>query len=226
MRYGISKHQERKKRIILMGAPGSGKGTQSQFISKKYCIPTISTGNILRSYVNCNQFDVLDISNCMSRGLLVNDEIVINLVIKRLFDKDCYHGFLLDGFPRTISQAKALKRADIKLDYIVELVVSDDILVERLIGRRIHLSSGRIYHTKFCPPKIEGKDDITGDDLYHRLDDHENIIRTRLREYHKQMIPLISFYKKEAQMGNIHYIKINGSEESSVVHTGLTNILI
>ncbi|WWO97285.1 MAG: nucleoside monophosphate kinase [Candidatus Dasytiphilus stammeri] len=227
MIYGIYQHQESKKRIILIGAPGSGKGTQAQFLSKKYCIPTISTGNILRSYANLdNEVDVIDIANCMSRGTLVNDEIVINLVIKRLSDKDCCHGFLLDGFPRTLSQAKALKQAKINLDFIVELVVPDEILVERILGRRIHLSSGRIYHTKFYPPKIDGKDDITGDNLYHRLDDHENIIRKRLKEYHKQMIPLIYFYKKEAQMGRIHYLKIDASDESSVVNIGLTNLLL
>ncbi|WWO99660.1 MAG: adenylate kinase [Candidatus Dasytiphilus stammeri] len=215
-----------KKRILLIGPPGSGKGTQAQFISNKYIIPTISTGNILRTYANVDNELGASIYQSMSRGKLVNDEIVIYLVIKRLSEKDCCNGFLLDGFPRTIFQAKALKQAGIKLDYLLELVVPDEIVVERIIGRRIHLSSGRIYHNKFYPPKIEGKDDITGDDLYHRLDDRENIIYQRLNEYHQQMRALISFYKKESEIGLIQYYKINGNDESSVVNTTLTNLLI
>ncbi|WWO95240.1 MAG: nucleoside monophosphate kinase [Candidatus Dasytiphilus stammeri] len=215
-----------QKSIILIGAPGSGKGTQAQFISNKYSIPIISTSNILRTYAKLEDNDISKkIYQSMSIGNLVNDKLVINLIIKRLSHTDCKKGFLLDGFPRTILQAQALKKSGIKLDYFLELVVSDNILVERLLGRRIHLSSGRIYHTKFYPPKIKDKDDLTGEKLYHRFDDHENIIHKRLKEYHKQMIPLISFYKQEAQMGLIQYFKIDGSSESSIVNIALTNLL-
>ncbi|WWO98637.1 MAG: adenylate kinase [Candidatus Dasytiphilus stammeri] len=221
----ISKNHQ-KRCIILIGAPGSGKGTQAQFISKKYEIPNISTGDMLRTYANSDNHLSSDIYKSMLRGKLVDDEMVINLVKKRLSHKDCENGFLLDGFPRTLVQAQALKEAGIKVNYVLELDVPDDIIVERIVGRRIHLSSGRIYHTKFSPPKIEGKDDITGDDLYHRFDDNETLVRKRLKEYHRKTIPLIDFYKTEMEKGLIRYFIIDGNYESSVINTVLSKILI
>ncbi|WWO99056.1 MAG: adenylate kinase [Candidatus Dasytiphilus stammeri] len=212
-------------RIVLLGAPGAGKGTQAQFICKKYGIPKISTGDMLREYFKNNDLLTQTSKKIMEVGKLVPDELVINLVKQRLGHKDCRHGFLLDGFPRTINQVSAMNQADIIVDYVLEFVVPDEIIIERIIGRRIHLPSGRIYHIRSSPPKIEGKDDLTGENLSIRQDDHEDMIRQRLIEYHQQTVPLTSYYLKEADTGFIKYYQIDGTAEIKAVNAALVNIL-
>ncbi|WWO98038.1 MAG: adenylate kinase [Candidatus Dasytiphilus stammeri] len=212
-------------RVILIGAPGAGKGTQAQFICEKYGIPKISTGDMLREYFKNNDLLSQTSKKIMEVGKLVPDELVINLVKERLCHKDCRHGFLLDGFPRTINQVSAMNQADILVDYVLEFVVPDSIIIERIIGRRIHLPSGRIYHIKSSPPKIEGKDDLTGENLSIRQDDHEDMIRQRLIEYHQQTVPLTSYYIKEADTGFTKYYKIDGTAEIKAVNAALVSIL-
>mgnify|MGYP006096983735 FL=1 len=180
--------------IILLGAPGAGKGTQANFLKSKFNIPQISTGDMLRSAVTNKTELGISAKDYMDRGLLVPDDLIINLVKLRIKDADCKNGFLLDGFPRTIPQAQAMKDADIYVNYVVEIQVSDSDIVERLSGRRIHPESGRIYHIKHNPPKAEGKDDATGEPLVIRDDDIEKTILERLVTYHKQTEPLVSFY--------------------------------
>ncbi|WMY94939.1 MAG: adenylate kinase [Arsenophonus sp.] len=209
---------------ILFGAPGSGKGTQAQFIEKKYGIPKISTGDILRHEIKLNKTLGIKIRQCINHGKLVTNEVVIALIKKRIMQNDCKNGFLLDGFPRTISQAESIKNIGISIKYVIELYVSDDIIIERISGRRLHKSSGRIYHIKFNPPKINNKDDITGDDLIIREDDKENIIRKRLIEYHKFTKPVIKYYQQEAINGKTNFIKLNGSADIFEVNKKLVNI--
>ncbi|WMY95903.1 MAG: adenylate kinase [Arsenophonus sp.] len=210
--------------IILLGAPGSGKGTQADFIVKKYGIPKISTGDILRNEIKKNKKLGIQIKELVNNGKLVTNEIVIALIKKRIVQNDCKNGFLLDGFPRTIAQAAIIKNIGISIKYVLELCVSDDIIIERITGRRIHKSSGRIYHIKFNPPKIKNKDDITGDDLIIRDDDQEDIIRKRLMEYHQFTKPVIDYYRKEAINGHTNFIKLNGSSEIVKINKQLVNI--
>ncbi|WWP00731.1 MAG: adenylate kinase [Candidatus Dasytiphilus stammeri] len=212
-------------RVVLLGAPGTGKGTQAQFICEQYGIPKISTGDMLRKYFKNNEIISQTSKKIMEGGKLVPDELVINLVKERLCHKDCRHGFLLDGFPRTIHQLSAMNQADIIVDYVLEFVVPDEIIIERIIGRRIHLPSGRIYHIKYSPPKIEGKDDLTGENLSIRQDDHEDLIRQRLIEYHQQTVPLTSYYIKEAHAGVTKYYQIDGTAEIKAVNAALATIL-
>ena len=197
-------------RIILLGAPGAGKGTQAQYLQKKYHIPQISTGDMLRTAIKSGSETGLTVKKIINSGLLVTDEIVVSLVKERIAQDDCANGFLLDGFPRTLAQAKSLKKIT-NIDYIIELNVADDYIIERITGRRIHASSGRVYHIKFNPPKIADKDDVTGEFLTRRNDDQENIVRKRLDEYHSMTHPLLEFYKNEAASVGIKYIKIDGS---------------
>lgn len=183
-------------RVILLGAPGAGKGTQAQFICEKFAIPQISTGDMLRAAVKAGSELGLKVKEIMETGGLVSDEIIIDLVKERIQQDDCANGFLFDGFPRTIPQAEAMLEAGVDIDYVIEIDVADDEIVKRLSGRRVHPGSGRIYHILFNQPKVEGKDDETGEDLIQRADDEEETVRKRLAIYHDQTAPLVSFYKK------------------------------
>jgi adenylate kinase len=188
-------------RLILLGAPGAGKGTQANFIKEKYGIPQISTGDMLRAAVKAGTPLGLEAKKVMDAGGLVSDDIIIGLVRDRLEQPDCAKGYLFDGFPRTIPQADALKEAGVGIDYVLEIDVPDDAIIERMSGRRIHPASGRTYHTKFNPPKVEGKDDVTGDELIQRDDDQEQTVKKRLAVYHSQTEVLIDYYNKWAQSG-------------------------
>ena len=185
-------------RVILLGAPGAGKGTQAQFIMQQYAIPQISTGDMLRAAVKAGTELGLAAKKVMDAGGLVSDDLIIGLVKERITQADCANGFLFDGFPRTIPQAQALVDAGIDIDHVVELDVPDADIIERLSGRRVHPASGRVYHTKYNPPKEEGKDDVTGDALIQRDDDQEDTIRKRLAIYQSQTRPLVDFYQQLA----------------------------
>jgi len=190
-------------RVILLGAPGAGKGTQAQFICDKFSIPQISTGDMLRAAVKAGSELGLKVKEIMETGGLVSDEIIIGLVKERIQQDDCVNGFLFDGFPRTIPQAEAMLEAGVDIDHVIEIDVDDEEIVQRLSGRRVHPGSGRVYHVVYNPPKNEGKDDETGEDLVQRDDDQEETIRKRLAIYHEQTAPLVSFYKKqEAEQGD------------------------
>ncbi|MCP4598102.1 adenylate kinase [Neptuniibacter sp.] len=186
-------------RIILLGAPGAGKGTQAQYICEKYGIPQISTGDMLRAAVKAGTPLGVKAKEVMDAGQLVSDEIIIGLVKERIAEADCANGFLFDGFPRTIPQADALKDAGVKIDAVAEIDVADEEIVKRMAGRRVHPGSGRTYHVVFNPPKVEGKDDVTGEDLVQRADDAEETVRDRLKVYHDQTAPLITYYKGWAE---------------------------
>lgn len=182
-------------RAILLGAPGAGKGTQAQHITEKYGIPQISTGDMLRAAVKAGTPLGLKVKEVMASGGLVSDETIIALIDERIKDDDCAAGFLLDGFPRTIPQAEAIKNQGIKIDYVIEIDVADEEIISRLSGRRVHEASGRIYHVVFNAPKVAGKDDETGDALIQREDDKEETIRKRLEIYHSQTAPLVDYYR-------------------------------
>ena len=198
--------------VILLGPPGAGKGTQAAHICEKFSIPQISTGDMLRAAVNTGSSVGLQAKKTIDAGNLVSDEIIIALVKERIKLPDCKDGYLLDGFPRTINQADALKLQGISIDYIVEVKVPDDDIVVRMSGRRVHLSSGRTYHIAFNPPKENDKDDLTGEDLIQRIDDDENIVRGRLKIYHKQTEPLVKYYRDDAsnESSVSKFIAING----------------
>lgn len=212
-------------RIILLGAPGAGKGTQAQFIMEKYGIPQISTGDMLRAAVKAGSELGKQAKEIMDAGKLVTDELVIALVKERISQEDCRNGYLLDGFPRTIPQADAMKEADIKVDYVLEFDVPDELIVDRIVGRRVHAPSGRVYHIKFNPPKVEGKDDLTGEDLTTRKDDQEATVRQRLVEYHQMTAPLVTYYRKTADAGNTAYHKIDGTRQVAQISAELVTIL-
>jgi adenylate kinase len=186
-------------RLILLGAPGAGKGTQATFICQKYGIPQISTGDMLRAAVKAGTPLGIEAKKVMDAGGLVSDELIINLVKDRIAQPDCAKGFLFDGFPRTIPQAEAMKAAGVKLDYVLEIDVPFEAIVERMSGRRSHPASGRTYHVKFNPPKVEGKDDVTGEPLVQRDDDKEETVNKRLEVYSAQTRPLVDYYSKWAQ---------------------------
>ena len=186
-------------RLILLGAPGAGKGTQATFICQKFGIPQISTGDMLRAAVKAGTPLGLQAKAVMDAGQLVSDDLIINLVKERLAQPDCAQGFLFDGFPRTIPQAEAMKAAGVKLDYVLEIDVPFDAIIERMSGRRSHPASGRTYHVKFNPPKVEGKDDVTGEDLIQRDDDKEDTVKKRLEVYSAQTRPLVDYYSNWAQ---------------------------
>lgn len=212
-------------RIILLGAPGAGKGTQAQFIMKKYGIPQISTGDMLRAAVKAGTPLGLQAKELMDAGKLVTDELVIALVKERIAESDCVNGFLLDGFPRTVPQADAMKAAGINVDYVLEFDVPDSVIIDRMSGRRIHAPSGRVYHVRHNPPKVEDIDDITGEPLTTRKDDDEEIVRKRLVEYHDLTKPLINYYQHEAKEGRTKYFRIDGTQPVADVTNELIKIL-
>ena len=212
-------------RIILLGAPGAGKGTQAQFLMDKYGIPQISTGDMLRAAIKAGTPLGLKAKEVMDQGQLVSDDIIIGLVKERIAQEDCVKGFLLDGFPRTIPQADAMKEAGVVVDFVLEFDVPDEEIVKRMSGRRVHPGSGRVYHVVFNPPKETGKDDVTGEDLVIRADDEETTVRKRLDVYHQQTAPLIGFYGKEAEAGNTRYVKIDGTQPVDQVSKQLASIL-
>ncbi len=197
-------------RIILLGGPGAGKGTQANFIKERYGIPQISTGDMLRAHVKAGTELGKAAKKIMDEGGLVSDDIIMGMVKERIKEDDCKNGYLFDGFPRTIPQAEAMKEAGIGIDAVVEIDVPDEEIIKRMSGRRVHLPSGRTYHVIYNPPKEEGKDDVTGEPLVQRDDDKEETVRERLRVYHEQTEPLIDFYTKEAEQGNVKYVKVNG----------------
>ena len=201
-------------RMILLGPPGAGKGTQAAFICKHYGIPQISTGDMLRAAVKAGTELGLAAKRVMDAGALVSDDIIIGLVKERIAQPDCANGFLFDGFPRTIPQADAMKAAGVKLDAVLEIDVPDSAIIERMSGRLFHIPSGRSYHVKFNPPKVAGKDDATGEDLIQRDDDKEETVRKRLAVYHSQTRPLVDYYSAWSASGDAaapRYRKISGS---------------
>jgi adenylate kinase len=201
-------------RLILLGAPGAGKGTQAAFVTSKYAIPQISTGDMLRAAVKAGTKLGLEAKKFMDAGQLVPDQVIIGLVKDRIQQPDCAKGFLFDGFPRTIPQAEAMKQAGVDLDYVVEIDVADEEILKRLSGRRVHLASGRTYHIYFNPPKLAGKDDVTGEDLIQREDDKEATILKRLEVFHNQTKQLIDYYTKMAASGEANapkYRKVAGT---------------
>jgi adenylate kinase len=189
-------------RLILLGPPGAGKGTQATFIKERYGIPQISTGDMLRAAVKAGTPLGLAAKQVMDAGGLVSDDIIIALVAERLRAPDCAQGYLFDGFPRTIPQAEAMKNGDLHIDYVLEIDVPDEEIVTRMSGRRVHLASGRTYHVKFNPPQVEGKDDVTGEPLVQREDDREETVRKRLEVYHAQTKALIEYYSKWVATGD------------------------
>ncbi|MFA7299070.1 MAG: adenylate kinase [Sideroxydans sp.] len=195
-------------RLILLGAPGAGKGTQANYIKEKFGIPQISTGDMLRAAIKAGTPLGLAAKKVMDAGNLVSDDIIINLVKERIREADCANGFLFDGFPRTIPQAQAMKDAGIKIDYVVEVDVADGEVVKRMSGRRVHPASGRTYHVVFNPPKVAGKDDVTGEDLVQRADDNEDTVIQRLGVYHSQTKPLVEYYTAWNKSGDAKAPKI------------------
>jgi adenylate kinase len=197
--------------VILLGAPGAGKGTQAKFITEKFGIPQISTGDMLRAAVKAGTELGIKAKSVMDSGGLVSDDLIIALVQERIAQADCANGFLFDGFPRTIPQADALVNAGVTLDHVVEIAVDDEAIVQRIAGRRVHEASGRVYHVVYNPPKVEGKDDATGDELVQRKDDTEETVRHRLSVYHSQTEPLIKFYQElSADKGKPKFTHIEG----------------
>jgi len=201
-------------KLILLGAPGAGKGTQATFICQKYGIPQISTGDMLRAAVKAGTPLGVQAKAVMDAGGLVSDELIINLVKDRIAQSDCANGFLFDGFPRTIPQAEAMKAAGVKLDYVLEIDVPFEAIIERMSGRRSHPASGRTYHVTFNPPKTAGVDDVTGEPLIQRDDDKEETVRKRLEVYQKQTRPLVNYYSSWAAQGDAmapRYAKVDGT---------------
>lgn len=211
-------------KILLLGAPGAGKGTQAQFITEHFKIPQISTGDMLRAAIKEGTPLGLEAKKVMDAGLLVSDEIIINLVKERIAKDDCKNGFLFDGFPRTLAQAEAMKEAGVALDYVVEIDVPDGVIVERMSGRRVHLPSGRSYHIVYNPPKKEGVDDVTGEPLSQRDDDKEETVKKRLQVYHDQTEVLVKFYNDlNKQEGTPVYVKIDGTQSVDDVKVNILN---
>jgi adenylate kinase len=200
-------------RVILLGGPGAGKGTQAGFIKEHFGIPQISTGDMLRAHVKAGSELGVAAKKIMDQGGLISDDIIMGMVKARIADPDCAQGYLFDGFPRTLVQADALKAAGVPVDAVVEIAVDDEEIIRRMSGRRVHLASGRTYHVVFNPPKVEGVDDVTGEPLIQRDDDKEETVRARLGIYHDQTEPLIQYYSQWAKQGGAgapKYIKVNG----------------
>jgi adenylate kinase len=202
-------------KVILLGPPGAGKGTQANLIKEKFNIPQISTGDMLRAAVSAGTALGLEAKKVMDAGGLVSDELILGLVKERVNDDDCENGYLLDGFPRTIAQADGMVSLGIDVDYVVEIKVEDSAIVSRMSGRRAHLASGRTYHVKFNPPKVEGKDDVTGEDIVQRDDDKEDTVKKRLDVYHEQTSPLVKYYTDLSNQdgSKTKYISVNGMNE-------------
>jgi adenylate kinase len=200
-------------KLILLGPPGAGKGTQANYIREKFNIPQISTGDMLRAAVKVGTPLGIAAKKIIDAGGLVSDDIIINLVKERIKEADCANGFLFDGFPRTLPQAEAMKQAGVDIDFVVEIDVADSEIIKRMSGRRVHSASGRTYHIEFNPPKVAGKDDVTGEDLVQRPDDVEETVKKRLSVYHNQTKPLVSYYSSWAKSGGANApkcIKIPG----------------
>lgn len=200
-------------KLILLGAPGAGKGTQANFIKEKFGIPQISTGDMLRAAIKANSPLGVAAKKIMDAGGLVSDDIIINLVKERIKEADCAKGFLFDGFPRTLPQAEAMKQAGVAIDYVVDVDVADEEIVKRMSGRRVHVASGRTYHVVFNPPKVAGKDDVTGEELVQRADDTEETVKKRLQVYHEQTKPLWDYYSKWEKSGEKnapHCVRVAG----------------
>ena len=197
-------------KVLLLGAPGAGKGTQAQFIKEAFNIPQISTGDMLRAAVKAGTSLGIEAKKIMDAGGLVRDDIIIGLVKERIQEADCANGFLFDGFPRTLAQAEAMKDAGVVLDFVVEIDVPDEVIVERMSGRRVHMASGRTYHLVYNPPKVAGKDDETGEDLIQRDDDQAETVQKRLNVYHEQTEVLVDYYGKQSvETGLPGYIKVS-----------------
>ncbi len=213
-------------RIILLGAPGAGKGTQAQFLTKKYNIPQISTGDMLRAAIKAGTEMGKMAKAAMDAGQLVTDDIIIGLVKDRIAEDDCKNGYLLDGFPRTLPQADAVTNAKIEIDAVVEIDVPDEEIIKRMSGRRAHLASGRTYHIVYNPPKVADKDDETGEDLVQRDDDKEGVVKDRLKVYHEQTEPLIGYYKEMAKKNpHLKYITVDGTADIADVEKAIVSEL-
>lgn len=213
-------------RIILLGAPGAGKGTQAQFLTKKYNIPQISTGDMLRGAIKAGTDMGKLAKKAMDTGQLVTDEIIIGLVKDRIAEDDCKNGYLLDGFPRTLPQADAVTSAGIVIDAVIEIDVPDSEIVNRMSGRRAHLASGRTYHIVYNPPKVEGKDNETGEDLVQRDDDKAEVVADRLKVYHELTQPLIGYYKEQAStIETLTYITVDGTADIDEVEVAIISKL-
>lgn len=212
--------------IILLGAPGAGKGTQARFITEKFGIPQISTGDMLRTAVRERTELGLQVEEIMARGALVSDEIIVALVLERIAREDCAGGFLFDGFPRTIPQARSTTEAGVEFDIVLNIAVDDEEIVRRLSGRRTHPASGRVYHVEFNPPKVEGRDDETGEELIQRDDDREDTVRERLRVYHQQTEPLFAFYRGLAAEGlPLRVLNVDGTAPVTEIRDAIFRLL-
>jgi adenylate kinase len=212
-------------RLVLLGPPGAGKGTQAAFIKEQYHIPQISTGDMLRSAISAGTALGKQVKQIMDEGRLVSDDIMIQLVKERLAEPDCKNGYLLDGFPRTIPQAEALRENNILLDYVIEVKVPEEELIQRLSGRRVHLGSGRTYHVVYNPPKIADKDDVTGEPLIQREDDQEETIRKRLNVYRQQTEQLVKYYSEASGRNLPGYIQIDGTDSVEAVRDRILSAL-
>jgi len=214
-------------KIILLGAPGAGKGTQAKYITEAHDIPQISTGDMLRAAVKKKSELGLKVEQVMASGALVTDDIIIALVKERIAQPDCQNGFLFDGFPRTIPQAEAMVSEGVEIDMVLEIAVPDDEIVKRLTGRRVHLDSGRVYHIEFNPPAESGIDDISGEQLIQRADDEEETVRKRLAVYHEQTQPLVGFYESKHVGGpGLKVIKINGVQSVDKIREAISTVLV
>lgn len=215
-------------RLILLGGPGAGKGTQAAYITEQFSIPQISTGDMLRAAVKTGTALGREAKSVMDAGDLVSDSLILNLVKERIAEPDCANGFLFDGFPRTIAQAEGLKEQGVGIDYVVEIAVDDSEIVRRMSGRRVHTASGRTYHIEFNPPENAGKDDVTGEDLIQRDDDREEVVKNRLEVYHEQTEPLIDYYRAWRDTGDEsapEYIRIDGIGDVERVRADISNAL-
>lgn len=212
-------------RIILLGPPGAGKGTQAKFICDHFGVPQISTGDMLRAAVREGSALGLRVKSVMDSGQLVSDDIILELVAERVARPDCAKGYLFDGFPRTIPQAEGLERAKVALDYVLEVRVPDEEVIARLSGRRSHPASGRVYHIHFNPPKVEGRDDVTGEPLVQRDDDREDTVRQRLQVYHQQTAPLLDFYRVRAARQQVRLRSVVGTGSVSEITAAVLKAL-
>jgi adenylate kinase len=215
-------------RLILLGGPGAGKGTQANYIKERYGIPQISTGDMLRAAVKAGTPLGMEAKKIMDAGGLVSDDIIINLVKERIREPDCAKGFLFDGFPRTIPQAEAMREAGVDIDYVVEIDVPDAEIIQRMSGRRVHVASGRTYHVVFNPPRQEGVDDVTGEPLIQRDDDKEETVKKRLDVYHAQTEPLVDYYSSWAAMADKRapkYVKISGTGKVEAIRNAIFDAL-
>ncbi len=213
-------------RFVLLGAPGAGKGTQAKFLCEHFGVPQISTGDMLRAEVNAGSELGMRAKAIMASGALVPDDIIVDMIVKRLLRDDCSNGYLLDGVPRTLTQARGMDEAKIAVDYVIDIVVSDEVIINRLSGRRVHLPSGRIYHVKFNPPKTSGLDDVTGEPLILREDDKPEVVQERLAIYHDQTKPLVAHYQRCEESGDVKaYIGVDGTQDVDAIRDEINRCL-